>query len=537
MKYLVRAKWVVAGGSEVITDGAVLVDGERIAETGSWSDMRERFGELPVYGGEQFALLPGFVNAHHHSNGVTSIQQGIRDQALEPWLLSLATGRRADPAVQTKLAAARQLRSGITSVVDVHQGARTAEVFHRGVQGRLAAYEQTGMRAALAAGVAERSFLVAGEDEKFLASLPASLRELAERRLPGTDAITRDEYFESMRTLFETWREHPRVSLWFGPPGPQWVHDETLTRVEAVSRETGMNIQTHLEESVYEKLAGPRMTGRSVVEHLDALGVLSPRFSCAHGVWLSDAEVEILAARGAAVSHNPSSNLRLRSGIAPLNALLSAGVTTGIGLDGTTINDNDDMWQEMRLALRLNRTPGLDGPAPRETDVFDLATRFGAALFAPPEDLHGSAGQPAAGEGGHGSAGTTPAAAGAHEGAAGTLAAGMPADFVLLDISRITRPWVAPEADPLALLVYRASAGDVDSVFVGGQQVVENGKVLTVDEEALEAELAHELSSEPPPEENIRMVRELSPYLEAWYRKWRQPGFTPRITYNSRETM
>ena len=583
MSYIVRAKWVVVAGPEVVTDAAVVIDGEQIAEVGAWSDIRARFGELPVYGGDRYALVPGFVNAHHHSNGVTSVQQGIPDRALEPWLLSLAGGRRANPALQTKLAAARQLRAGITSVVDVHQGGGTAAAFHDGVQARLAAYEETGMRASLAAGVAERSFLIAGEDEAFLASLPADLRELAERRLPGPDAISRDEYFESMRRLFDAWRDHPRVSLRFGPPGPQWVHDETLVRMAEISRETGMNIQTHLEESIYEKLAGPRMTGRSVVEHLHALGVLSPRFSCAHGVWLSDAEVEILAGRGAAVSHNPSSNLRLRSGIAPLNALLSGGVTTGIGLDGTTLNDNDDMWQEMRLALRLHRTPGLDGPAPEPGDIFELATSAGAALFA--GGPYGRAGAALAGAGGtgrggaeanaervgrdgaalagagrldtgqarpgnpggapagaHSDQGAGPSDAGASPGtmapgmiAPGTIAPGAPADLVLLDMSRMTRPWVAPEADPLTLLVYRASADDVDSVFVEGRQVVEGGRVLTVDEAALEAELAEELAANPVPEENIRIVQRLTPHIEAWYRNWKLPGLTPRTVYNSRE--
>ncbi|MFP4643756.1 MAG: amidohydrolase family protein [Spirochaetales bacterium] len=533
MKYLVRAKWVVEAGPNVLTDGAVLVDGERIAEVGDWGDLRRRFDNVPVYGGDRYALLPGLVNAHHHSAGVTSIAQAIPDRALEPWLLSLASGRPADPALETKIAAARQLRSGITRVVDVHQGAGTYEEFHEGVEARLEAYRETGIRAALAVGVAERSFLVAGEDRKFLASLPDPLRELAERRLPGPEAISTEEYFESMRTHFNRWRDHSRVSLWFGPPGPQWVHDETLVRMGEVSSETGMNIQTHLEESVYEKFAGPRMTGRRVVEHLDTLGVLGPRFSCAHGVWLSDTEIELLAARGAAISHNPSSNLRLRSGIAPLNALIAAGVTTGIGLDGTTMNDNDDMWQEMRLALRLHRTPGIDGPAPEPDDIFALATTFGAALYggaAPGGEVGSRAATANAGAAWYARGPSSAATI-----ADGAIATGAQADLVLLDITRITRPWVAPEVDPLSLLVYRASASDVDSVFVGGRRVVEDGRVLTMDEPALEAELADELAAQRVPEANERTVRELMPYVEAWYRNWKQPGLTPRTTYNSRD--
>jgi cytosine/adenosine deaminase-related metal-dependent hydrolase len=502
-KQIVRGRWVLQNPDDVITDGAVVIDGEQIAEVGGWRRIRERYPQAAVLGSDQHAVIPGLVNAHHHSNGVSALQHGIPDRLLEPWLLSLAKRRRAGTYLCTLLSAARLLRSGVTAVVDVYSGRGTPAEFEENVREGLRAYDEAGMRVAYAAGMSEQSFLVWDDDETFLASLPADARAKAAQRQPAQDTLTPDDYFAIFERLWQQYRTHPRIDLWFGPPGPQWVSDDFLARIaaQAAAYETG--IQTHLLESVYEKQHGPRAYGRPTVLHLRDLGVLSPRLSLAHGVWLTEEEVAALAESGAHVSHNPSSNLRLRAGIAPLNAMLAAAMNVGLGMDGTTLNDDEDMFAEMRLALNLHRLPHLDAPAPTVADVWRLATTGGARLLQAGSRL-------------------------------GRLTPGYAADLVLLRLERILWPWVAPEADPRLLLLTRAGARDVDTVLVGGEVVLRKGKPTHIDVAAAGEALAESLAGTPFPQEAAEMVETLLPHLIAYYKNWDVGQLVPYSVYNSR---
>ena len=476
----------------------------RIAEVGSWPDLARAHPDLPVIGGDHQAVIPGLINAHHHSNGVTAQQHGRADQLLELWLLSLAQSRPATTYLSTLLSSARLLCSGVTAVVDVHKGRGTAAQFRDGILQGLRAYDEAGMRVAFAAGISERSFLVWGEDESFLAGLPAAVRAQAARRMPAADAVTIDEYFAIMAELQADHQAHNRLDLWFGPPGPQWVTDATLGRMVAMAEERGMGIQTHLLESLYEKYHGSREYGTSTVTHLHQLGLLSPRFSFAHGVWLSSSDLEILAETGAQVSHNPSSNLRLRAGVAPLNGMLEGGVNVALGMDGTTLNDDEDMFTELRLAHKLHRTPELDGPAPTVQQIWRLATEGGANLLL---------------KNGH----------------LGQLKPGFAADVVLLNLERMLWPWSAPEAEPVGLLLARAQARDVDTVLVAGERVVAAGKPTRIDVQAAGEELARMLTAAPLSAEAAAMVQALTPHVAAHYRNWPGADLIPYEVRNSRQ--
>ena len=503
---LVRGYWLFPGGQEperVIRDGVLVIEAGVIQEVGDWTELRQRYPSAKVLGSEHHAILPGLINAHHHSGGATHIQHGVSDQLLEPWLLDLARRRWSDPFLVTQLAAARLLRTGVTSVVDVHSGGGTAEALTTDIEQRLKAYDKAGIRVAFATGMSKQSHIIWGDDEAFIASLPAEVQALARRRLPGPDAATIDDYFDIFDNLWRTYKDHNRIDLWFAPPGPQWVSDEFMVRIAETANGYDTGIQTHLEESVYEKHHGPRVYGMPTINHLYQLGVLSPRMSFAHGVWLTEAEIELLAESGAAVSHNPSSNLRLRAGILPLNSMLASGTTTALGMDGMTINDNEDMWQEIRLALRLHRTPRLNSPAPTPADIFRMATHGGATLLRAADQR-------------------------------GALAPGHQADVVLLKLDRLMWPWVAPEVDPLSLVLYRASAGDVDAVLVGGEVVVENGQVTIIDELAVGQELAASLNKIDYPAEDAAMVEALMPHIIKYYEDWEFQTLDPYIVYNSR---
>jgi cytosine/adenosine deaminase-related metal-dependent hydrolase len=505
---LVRGRWVITGGGDddpVIGDGAVLVRGGTVVECGPWRPLAERHPEAAVLGSDEVAVLPGLVNAHHHCSTASALQHGLPDLLLEPWILLHYGLRDSDPYLDTLLSAARLLRTGITSVVDVRSGGGTAEAFAQRLRRCLDGHATAGLRVAFAPGTATRSRLVhgAGEDERFLAGLPADLRAAAGALLPAAGAIGEDEYFGVMDDLRAAAAGMPRIDIWYGPPGPQWVSDACMERVaeEAARHDTG--IQTHVEESLYERLHGHRAYGKPTLAHLKELGVLSPRFSIAHGVWVTDAEIEILGETGAAVSHNPSSNLRLRAGIAPLGALLARGVTVALGMDGTTLNDDEDMFTEQRLALRLNRSPRIEESAPRPRDILGLATRGGAALMR-------------------------------KSGRIGRIAPGHAADLVLVDTAHATWPWAAPEADPRDLLVQRARAADVRTVLIDGEVVLQDGRPTRFDLEAAAAEAAAMLAGQAFPAQAAATARRLLPYLEAHYAGWPVPEPAPYICYNAR---
>jgi cytosine/adenosine deaminase-related metal-dependent hydrolase len=503
---IVRGRWVVPDADDpVLVDGAVLIDGGDIAAVEDWRTLREQYPDAEVIGSDNMAVLPGLINAHHHSKGVSTIQHGIVDMLLEPWILSRRRARSADAYLEALLSAAEQLRSGVTAVVNVLNASGDAEAFSDSVRGTMRGYERSGMRAVTAAGVTTQSFLVsgAGEDQRFIDSLPEPLRPYARMMLPGDDYITEDAYFDIMESIWQEYRDHPRVELWFGPPGPQWVSDAFMVRIAEHAERWNTGIQTHVDESIYEMIHGPRFYGKHTMLHLNDLGVLSPRFSIAHGVWLTEEEIAVMAKTGASVSHNPSSNLRLRAGIAPLNALIEAGVNVALGMDGTTLDEDEDMFAEMRLAMRLHGTPILGKPAPAAARMLAIATGGGAKLMRQEKRL-------------------------------GRIASGHAADLVLIDLNRVTWPWLAPEADARDVVLYRARAGDVDTVLVDGEVVLRDRMPTRFDLEDAGRELAERLEAEPYPEAGAEMVAQLLPHLEAWYEKWEVPELEPWIRYNSR---
>lgn len=502
---LVRGRWVIPGADDaVLIDGAVLVkDGDVIA-LDSWRTLRERYPDAEVIGSDSMAILPGLINAHHHSKGVSTIQHGIVDMLLEPWILSHRRARGGDPRLEALLSAAEQLRSGVTTVVNVLNASGDAHAFSSTVRDTMSGYDASGIRAVTAAGFTTQSYLVSGvgEDERFIASLPEAVRPYARMMLPDDTRITENEYFQVMESVWTEYRDHPRIGLWFGPPGPQWVSDEFMMRIAERAESLDTGIQTHVDESIYEMIHGPSFYGKHTMLHLNELGVLSPRFSIAHGVWLTREEIAVMAETGASISHNPSSNLRLRAGIAPLNGLLEAGVDVALGMDGTTLNEDEDMFAEMRLAMRLHGTPVLGEPAPGADDIFSMATKGGAKLMR-------------------------------QEGRLGRIAGGHAADLVLIDLGRMTWPWIAPEADPKDIVLFRARAGDVDTVLVDGEVVLRGGLPTRFDLQDVGLELAERLDAAPYPEANAEMVAQLLPYLEDWYKKWQVPALKPWIRYNS----
>jgi cytosine/adenosine deaminase-related metal-dependent hydrolase len=207
-----------------------------------------------------------------------------------------------------------------------------------------------------------------------------------------------------------------------------------------------------LETAIQAKIAQQRY-GKSMVHHLDELGLLSERQSTAHTIWLDDADIALMAARGAVPVHNPESNLKLGAGISPVARMLHAGVNVAIGTDGAGTNDNLDLHEVMRLAVMLQRPGEADRSRwPTALDGFRMATIAGGHAMRV-ADL-------------------------------GRLVPGAPADFTLHNLA--TPSW-APLNDIIVQLVFAASGATVDTVIVGGRVLVENRRIKTFDIEPVVA--------------------------------------------------
>jgi cytosine/adenosine deaminase-related metal-dependent hydrolase len=504
---LVRGRWVVTGPAEtdpVLADGAVLVREGRVAETGAWAELRDAHPGLAVLGSPGVAVLPGFIAAHHHGNAATAIQQGIGDDLLELWLLAMRAARGPDPELRALLTAARLLRSGVTAAIEMTELRSAPAPAAASLERRIGAYERSGIRMAVAVGVVSRGSLVPEpEADAFLRSLPADARSVAQAVIATPPPMDDEDYLGIVADARASLADHPHVDVWYGPPGPQWVSDALLRRVAEASEAGGGRIQVHVAESLAEKLIGPRHHGRPIVHHLRDLGILSPRCSLAHGVWLADEEIALLAESGAGVSHNPSSNLRLRAGIGPLRALLDAGVTVGLGLDANGLADDDDLFAELRLALRLGRDPRVAERVPTLADVYGAATTGGARILGRTADL-------------------------------GRIAPGFRADLVLVDLARATWPWVAPEADPRALVLLRAHADDVRTVLVDGEVVLDDGLPTRFDLPAAVAESVAQLDASSVDPSTRHLIEVLRPHLATFLGAWELPPLEPRVTYSSR---
>ena len=470
MDYLIRGKFVVTmqpryGSHGVIRDGAVAVSGRDIVEVGRYRDLKSSYPAATVVGSSRYWVVPGFVNAHQHGKGLTDFQLGGKDDCFE--ISRFAGDARADldPYLDVLYACKTMIESGITTCLH-YNSSRSPETYEPDVDERLRAYRDSGMRVSFGLDIRDRNHMVYGDDE-FLASLPPSLREQAVARYSESRTAAPDDYFRVARKLGDAMdREAGRARLFLTPAGPQWCTEELLRAIRREATEHGMGIQIHVLETRYQRSYFLREYGKSAVQWLAELDFLAPDVSLAHGVWLNREDIATTAAKGASVVHNPSSNLRLRSGIAPLMHFHAAGVRLGMGLDSSPLNDRPDMLQEIRLAANLQRVPGAGpGLMPLE-EIFRAATAGGADVL------------------GWGAS-------------CGTLEPGRRADLVLVDSRPIVEPYLASHQTPVDALVYRGGAGAVDTVMVDGEILYGGGKHVRLDEKAFLKEVKQKITPAP----------------------------------------
>jgi guanine deaminase len=253
----------------------------------------------------------------------------------------------------------------------------------------------------------------------------------------------------SLQAIAATW-PHPtdRVRFALAPTIPLHCTDEFLLGCHRIAREYGLPLQTHLAESPVQAVSAPRRYGQSITAHLAGLGMIDAAFSGAHGVWLDADDMALLGERGAAIAHNPGSNLRLGNGIADSRAMLERGVTVGIGTDGGASADGQNMFEVARLACNLSRVQARPPEAwLRAVEAHQLAT-IGSAKVLGMQDM------------------------------IGRIAAGYKADLVFLDLAHIN---YVPLNSLIHQLVHVEDGSAVRHVMVGGAYVVENRRVVGVD--------------------------------------------------------
>jgi cytosine/adenosine deaminase-related metal-dependent hydrolase len=307
------------------------------------------------------------------------------------------------------------------------------------------------------------SFVYDQDDDTFLDGYGAD-RAVMEQAL-------RPRYLEPVAAVAVAERiaaacEDDTITVQFGPNGPQWCSDELLRRIAEASAATGRRVHMHLLETRSQRAWADRAHPDGLIRHLDRLGLLSPRLAVAHGVWLRPDEMAQLAARGVTVVVNTSSNLRLTSGRAPVARFLEAGLGFALGLDGFSLDDDDDALRELRLTHLLHGHEPLD-PTLDAATLFAAACRRGFCVWG-------------GGERG------------------GRLAADEPADFVTLDWSALADDVLPGTVDPLDLVLARASARHIRRVVVAGREVVRDGRLTGVDLAALERALAAAARREAP---------------------------------------
>ncbi len=397
--------------------GDLLVEGDEIAAISCYPEQLTG-DNLRVIDADNLIMMPGLVNTHGHA--AMSLLRGYADDLpliewLEKKIWPVEARLQADDVYWgTMLSILEMIKGGTTTFTDMY--------FFMDQVAEAAA--ECKIRSVLARGMVAVS---------------------------GNGA----EILQDSEALIERWhgRENGRININLGPHAPYTCPPDFLTQVIEAAHRTERPMQIHLAETEKEVKDCLNEHGCTPVRLLDELGFFRLPVTAAHCVHLTDNDIELMAQRGVRVAHNPGSNLKLGSGVAPLAKLLRAGIKVGLGTDGAASNNNLDLLEEMRLASLLAKGITLDPTSVPARKALEMATVDGAeTLFLD---------------------------------RVGRLKSGYKADLIGL---RKDAPHMLPLHDPLAQLVYAASSADVEFVMIDGNILMEKGELTTLDEEKIKAE-------------------------------------------------
>ena len=421
---IVRSETVVTmdAARRILSPGAIAIDGDAIVAIDAADTLNRGFvgGEVLDLGSD--VVLPGLVNTHGHVPMV--LFRGLADDlALMDWLEHYIFPAEAKTVTRTfvrtggRLGILEMIRSGTTTFADMYY------------------FEEELAEVARAAGI--RSVL----GQSVIA-------------FPAPDAATPAEALARATSFVEAWKDDPLVTPAVAPHSMYTLDEVSLTAARDLARRHGVPVLIHLAETKEEVEIARERYAMSPAEYLESIGFWGPGVLAAHGVWLTPSDIEILASRQVAVSHNPESNMKLASGIAPVPGLLAAGVVVGLGTDGAASNNDLDMFEAMREAALLHKVATGDPRVVPAPQALAMATIDGARALGLDDRV-------------------------------GSLEVGKRADLISVS-TRGARQ--TPLYEPVSHLVYVARGHDVRTSIVNGRMLMRDGVVLTLDEATVVAE-------------------------------------------------
>ena len=416
---------IVAGGKvitmnparEIIENGAVAIKGDAIVAVGTRTEILTKYLAAHVIQAEGELVLPGFINGHTHAP--MTLLRGLKDDVtLEEWLTKSIFPAEAKNVNEdfvrwgTRLAAAEQIRGGVTTFADMYY-------FEDVIA------EETkvaGMRGVLGESILD---------------------------FPAPDNKSNAAMLDYTEKFLKRWQGDPLIHASVALHSMYLCSQKTLQDFAALAREYKAPILIHIAETRKELSDSREKNGTTPVQYLDKLGILGPDVLAAHCVWVDEADRKILAQRQVGCVHNPSSNMMLASGVAPVIEERAAGIAVGLGTDGPAGSNNDlDLMEEMDLAAKLQKITKMDPQALGAKATVEMATIEGAQALHLEKEI-------------------------------GSLEAGKKADLILIGLDE---PNAVPMYDVYSQLAYALKGSDVETVIIGGRVVMRDKKLLTLDE-------------------------------------------------------
>ncbi len=396
---------------------SVAIDKDEIVAVGPTDKITKQYTAKKIITAEDSLIMPGFVNCHTHA-AMTCFRGIADDLELMEWLNNYIFPDEAKYVNKdlaywgSLLAAAEMIKSGTTTFCDMYL------------------FENETARAAKAAGI--RCLL--GE-------------VLFDH--PSHNFATVAEGTAYTKMLIEKWRDDPLVNIIIEPHSLYTCSKPLLDDVKKLSRDYDVPIGLHLLENAGEKKQLEEKFGKGAVPYLKDIGYLTENLIAFHCVCFSEADMKLFADHGCKVSHNPASNMKLASGVAPVPEMIKAGITVGLGTDGCASNNTLDIIKEMSMAAKLHKVARLDPTVMDAHTVVRMATSQGAKVLGMEKKI-------------------------------GSLEPGKKADIIIIGLNK---PHLTPLYSEYSHLVYAASGADVDTAIINGKIVMENRKLLTINEQ------------------------------------------------------
>lgn len=438
----------------MLDDQDILIVGNTIRAVGPGGTVAPNVPHIDkVIRGEGRIAIPGLINAHTHSleNMLRATSPSL---PLELWLVPLF-GNNVEWSprfvyLSALLGAIEMLKTGTTSLLD-HLWTATG-VAPEYLNATMQAYKDVGIRATVAPSIEDQDLVLEA----------GTRRGMAFPHHPFIDRFhcwpSIEEQIAALEQFITTWHatENGRLRCFVGPSGIHWCSPMLLEACMDIAHRYKTGMHLHAVETELQATVIHEMLGKGGIAYLHAMGILQPGTSLAHAIWLEPGDLELLASTGTTIVHNPVSNLRLGSGRFPLVDALNVGVAVALGSDGSASNDTQNMFDVLKFTGLIHNLPQDDYKKwPRPVEILDAAVSGGATALGLANEL-------------------------------GKIAPGQLADLVLLDMEAAA---FVPLRDAYLHLVYCENGGSVDTVLVNGNIVVEQGKVTTIDEQAIRSEI------------------------------------------------